>query len=46
MSLNDFVILEEIGKGSFGKVYKVMKRDTGIVYAMKKLSKEFLIKHK
>ena len=28
-----------IGRGSFGKVFMVKKRDTGIVYAMKVLKK-------
>jgi len=46
VTLDDFTILEEIGEGSFGKVYKIAKKDTGIVYALKKLNKRFLIRKK
>jgi len=46
VTLDDFLILEEIGEGSFGKVYKIAKKDTGIVYALKKLNKRFLIRKK
>lgn len=42
--LEDFVLLKVIGKGSFGKVIQVRKRDTGIIYAMKVLRKENIIK--
>ncbi|KAI8097483.1 protein kinase A catalytic subunit [Halteromyces radiatus] len=41
---NCFRILRQIGHGSFGKVYKVEKRDTKRIYAMKVLSKQLLIK--
>lgn len=41
-----FTVLEEIGSGSFGKVYKVIKNDTKQVFALKQLNKEFLIKQK
>lgn len=44
ISLNDFIRLKVIGRGSFGKVYLVRKRDTGIAYAMKILKKDQLIK--
>ena len=40
ISLNDFIRLKVIGRGSFGKVYLVRKRDTGIAYAMKILKKD------
>jgi serine/threonine protein kinase len=40
ISKNDFLILKVIGRGSFGKVYLVRKRDTGIPYAMKILKKD------
>jgi len=45
-TLEDYVILEEIGRGSFGKVYRVMKKSNREVFAMKKLSKEFLMSKK
>jgi len=35
-----------LGEGSFGKVYKVnLKNDTTRVFAMKVLSKQFLVKN-
>ena len=42
--LDDFVLLKVIGKGSFGKVLQVRKKDTGAIYAMKVLRKENIIK--
>jgi serine/threonine protein kinase len=45
VNLKHFTIYEEVGSGSFGKVYKVMKNDTRVIYAMKKLNKKFLIRH-
>ena len=39
-------ILGELGSGSFGKVYKVIKNDTKNVYAIKQLNKQFLINQK
>lgn len=44
ISKDDFYILKVIGRGSFGKVYLVRKKDTGIPYAMKILKKDQLIK--
>lgn len=44
ISKNDFLILKVIGRGSFGKVYLVRKKDTGVPYAMKILKKDQLIK--
>jgi serine/threonine protein kinase len=35
LSLDDFKVDKAIGKGTFGKVFLVTKRDTGDVYAMK-----------
>ena len=35
-----------IGKGSFGKVMQVKKKDTGKIYAMKVLKKAQLVKRK
>ncbi|KAH8927846.1 hypothetical protein BT69DRAFT_1346976 [Atractiella rhizophila] len=36
----DFQILKRIGEGSFGQVYKVRKKDTKRIYAMKVISKK------
>ena len=44
ISLDDFIRLKVIGRGSFGKVYLVRKRDTGMCYALKILKKDQLIK--
>jgi serine/threonine protein kinase len=44
ISKDDFLILKVIGRGSFGKVYLVRKKDTGLAYAMKILKKDQLIK--
>jgi serum/glucocorticoid-regulated kinase 2 len=40
ISKDDFYILKVIGRGSFGKVYLVRKKDTSIPYAMKILKKD------
>ncbi|ETV99014.1 AGC protein kinase [Aphanomyces invadans] len=44
VTLDDFHLVRVIGKGSFGKVILVRKKDSGIVYAMKVLRKENIIK--
>ena len=44
ISKEDFYILKVIGRGSFGKLYLVRKKDTGIPYAMKILKKDQLLK--
>lgn len=46
ISLDSFEVIEEIGCGSFSRVYKVMKIDDRRIYAMKTLSKDFLRKRK
>ena len=46
LSVDDFDLLKVIGKGSFGKVMQVRKKDNGKVYAMKVLKKEQLIARK
>ena len=33
--LTDFVLIKVVGKGSFGKVMQVRKKDSGVIYAMK-----------
>ncbi|KAJ5085384.1 hypothetical protein N7532_010155 [Penicillium argentinense] len=43
---NDFQILKLIGKGTFGQVYQVLKKDTERIYAMKVLSKKVIIQKK
>lgn len=43
---DDFELLTVIGKGSFGKVMQVRKKDTGKMYAMKVLRKEAIIARK
>lgn len=43
---DDFELLKVVGKGSFGKVFQVRKKDTGNIYAMKVLKKEQLLKRK
>lgn len=42
----DFQILKLIGKGTFGQVYQVRKRDTKRIYAMKVLSKKVIVQKK
>jgi len=43
---DDFELLTVIGKGSFGKVMQVRKKDDGKIYAMKVLRKEAIIARK
>eukprot|EP01099_Mayorella_cantabrigiensis_P002140 TRINITY_DN1941_c0_g1_i1.p1 TRINITY_DN1941_c0_g1~~TRINITY_DN1941_c0_g1_i1.p1 ORF type:complete len:267 (-),score=38.28 TRINITY_DN1941_c0_g1_i1:491-1291(-) len=43
IGLNDFELLKVIGKGSFGKVMQVRKKDNGKIYAMKILNKKTII---
>ena len=42
VSVADFAVINVIGKGSFGKVYQVQKKDSGEIYAMKEMSKEVI----
>ena len=46
INYNSFEILELIGGGSFGKVFKVKLKGTDNIYAMKVLNKGYLIKKK
>ena len=43
IGLRDFSLLKVVGKGSFGKVMQVRKRDTGRIYAMKVLHKSNIV---
>jgi len=43
IGLQDFDLLHVIGKGSFGKVLQVRKKDTGRIYAMKVLNKKNIL---
>ena len=43
VGVEDFDLMKVIGKGSFGKVLLVRKRDTGKVYAMKVLDKATIL---
>ena len=42
VTVEDFELLKVIGKGNFAKVMQVRKKDTGVVMAMKILTKEAL----
>ena len=43
LKIEDFDLMKVVGKGSFGKVMQVMKRDTGRIYALKTLRKAHII---
>eukprot|EP00030_Apusomonadida_sp_AF-17_P000643 a175486_287.p1 GENE.a175486_287~~a175486_287.p1 ORF type:complete len:475 (-),score=239.81 a175486_287:1-1392(-) len=43
LTVESFDLLKVLGKGSFGKVMLVSKKDTGCLYAMKVLSKDAII---
>ncbi|CDK26676.1 unnamed protein product [Kuraishia capsulata CBS 1993] len=43
---NDFDVLRLLGKGTFGQVFQVKKKDTGRIYAMKVLSKKVIVRKK
>lgn len=45
VSVEDFDLLNLVGKGSFGKVMQVRKKDTGKIYAMKVLDKKHILEH-
>ena len=46
LSIDDFLMLNVIGQGSYGKVLLVRKKDDENVYAMKILKKKNMIKRK
>lgn len=43
LTYNDFSPLKKIGKGAFGEVHLVQKKDTGHIYAMKILRKKDML---
>lgn len=43
LSIDDFDLLKVIGKGSFGKVMQVRKKDTQKIYALKALRKSYIV---
>lgn len=43
LSMDDFDLLKVIGKGSFGKVMQVRKKDTGKIYALKSIRKAHIV---
>lgn len=45
-SLEDFKIKKMIDKGSFGKVFLVVNKNNGNLYAMKRINKDILIDKK
>jgi len=45
ITVEDFDLLHVIGKGSFGKVLQVRKKDNGKIYAMKVLNKKNILEN-
>mmetsp|Transcript_3896 Transcript_3896/g.5838 ORF Transcript_3896/g.5838 Transcript_3896/m.5838 type:complete len:784 (-) Transcript_3896:24-2375(-) len=43
VGVDDFLLLKVVGRGNFGKVMQVRKKDTGRIYAMKVLRKDAII---
>jgi serum/glucocorticoid-regulated kinase 2 len=43
VNMQDFDLLKVLGRGSFGKVMMVRKKDTAEIFAMKVLKKEAII---
>ncbi|KAH9941049.1 AGC/Akt protein kinase [Amylocystis lapponica] len=43
LTVDDFELITVIGKGSFGKVMQVRKRDTSRIYALKTIRKQHII---
>ena len=35
--MDGFIILDKIGEGSYSSVYKVKRKEDGIIYALKKV---------
>ena len=45
IGFKSFELLDSLGEGSFGKVFKVRMKSNGEIYAMKVINKNFLIKN-
>jgi len=45
VTVDDFDLLNLLGKGSFGKVMQVRKKDSGRIFAMKVLDKKHILDH-
>jgi serum/glucocorticoid-regulated kinase 2 len=43
LTIDSFELLKVIGKGSFGKVMQVRKKDTGRIYALKTIRKAHIV---
>lgn len=43
LTIESFELLRVIGKGSFGKVMQVRKKDTGRIYALKTIRKAHIV---
>ncbi|RVX66703.1 hypothetical protein B0A52_09516 [Exophiala mesophila] len=43
LTMDDFELLKVVGRGSFGKVMQVLKKDTGRIYALKTIRKAHII---
>lgn len=43
LNIDDFDLLKVIGKGSFGKVMQVRKKDTNKIYALKAIRKSYIV---
>jgi len=41
LSVDDFTLISVLGKGSYGKVVLVRKKDTEEIYAMKIIKKKY-----
>jgi len=45
VAFSDFEVLDTIGEGSFGRVFKVKKKDNGQILALKVMKKQYLIQN-
>ena len=45
IGIESFNILKELGNGAYGTVYLAEKKDTKQLFALKELSKQFIMKH-